>query len=120
MAVRIDGETYTCLLACERLFKLGACKISQTAGTPSLGHQRDARVIALLKSRITHLGTGCEENLIILEIGLLQYHLGTVGKGKLLVTQLLVLYSLLDLAWLRQLSHQWLLLHVVHVCLQLL
>ena len=41
-------------------------------------------------------------------------------SSMLLVTQLLVLYGLLDLAWLRQLSHQRLLLHVVHVCLQLL
>ena len=114
-----EREIYTTLLASKCLLQIIAREFAQTAQSPyGTGILRIDRVILI--SCITDVGRSCKLNLIVLEVCLLDNYFGSVGEGKLLETQLLVLLSILDFACLRCLSHQRLLLHIVHISLKLL
>ena len=97
---RTHGETYAALLTSQHLLQVVACETSQSAYFP-YGRSIGSVNRVVLECRVTHVGTSGNTNLIILIVGLLQYHLGTVREGELLEAEHLVLYHLLDAASLR-------------------
>ena len=100
MTERTHGETYAALLTSQHLLQIVACETSQSAYFP-YGRSIGSVNRVVLECRVTHVGTSGNTNLIILIVGLLQYHLGTVREGELLEAEHLVLYHLLDAASLR-------------------
>ena len=86
------------------------------------GEQLQVVVVALAIESVTTLGHGLEQNLVVLEVGLLKNHAGTVRECQLLIAKFLVLGLLGNLASLRHSlgGNQRLVLHIVHIGLNLL
>ena len=119
LAVFIQRERCTGNLAGQSLLQLCVRKVTQTAGLDDVTKQLDVGVVLLTIQRRTTEALTAQQHLVLLQVGLLQHDGHTVRQRQLGIAKEVVLHLFLDRALLGQLGHQRLVLHVVHISLNL-
>ena len=94
-------------------------EVAQTAGFDHIVEHLDVGKVFLAIEGWTSKSFTTQQYLILLEVGLLQDNLCTVRESQLGVAELVVLGLFLDATLLRHGGHQWLVLYIVNVGLDL-
>ena len=114
-----NAERCACNLASKGFFQFCVREVAQSAGLNHLIENLDVIEILLAIEGGTTKSLTTQNHLIFLQVGLLQQHFRAIRKGELGVTEEVVLRLFLDGALLRQNGHQRLVLHIVHIGLNL-
>ena len=108
------------LLAVESLLQFVVGEVAQSAGFDYGVEVLQVDKVFLSVYTLAAFGNGLELHLVLLEVGLLKYHAGTVGECQLGVAEGCIVLLRHNLAGFRHLGNQRFVLGLVHVSLNLL
>ena len=82
-AIKVDVKTSRCFLTGERLLEVGSREVTQTTCFVKVREYLESRGISLIVESLTTLTYSVHNNLVVFEVGFLQYDFSTVRENPL-------------------------------------